>query len=263
MRHSILFTLLLLTLPAAIRAQQPDDSEINARFDQLRAVQRFGTDYLVSQPRMLFFPVPDSFRPDPKLPKKARENFEKGNKALQKNDFAGAKKHFAEAIAAAPDFSVAHLNLGVAEMNLQELGNAQQEFETVVKLDPQIALAHQNLGVLEIQKKNFAAAELPLRNANRLAPKDMKTLTLLAFAEALNHEYDSAIATARRVHLEPDHAGYAYAHMIAGTALQSSGRIPEALAEYELFLKENPKDPRADVARKVAEELRAGTVPKR
>lgn len=258
MRLCVLLTLLLLSLPLAVQAQ--DENEINARFDQLRAVQRFGNDYLVTQPRMLFFPAPDALRPDPKLPKQARDQFEKGNKALQKNDFTSAKKHFGEAIAAAPDFSIAHLNLGVAEMNLQELDNARQEFEAAVKIDPQLALAYQDLGVLEIQKKNFVAAEAPLRKANRFRPKDLKTLTLLAYARALNHEYASAIATAQRVHLEQDHGGYAYAHMIAATALQSSGRIPEAIAEYQLFLKENPKDPRVDVAKKALQELQAESV---
>ena len=116
------------------------------------------------------------------------------------------------------------------------------------------------LGLLEIQQHDYAAAETPLHDANRLDPKDLKTLTLLAYAEAPNKKYEDAILTARRVHDFNDHAPvYAYAHMIAATALESSGKPDEAIKEYQQFLSEAPKDARANIARQQLRQLGATT----
>ena len=138
--------------------------------------------------------------------------------------------------------------------------HARQEFQTACRLNPQLSLAFQNLGLLEIQQHDYAAAEPPLHDANRLDPKDLKTLTLLAYAEAPNKKYEDAILTARRVHDFNDHAPvYAYAHMIAATALESCGKPDEAIKEYQQFLSEAPKDARANIARQQLRQLGATT----
>ena len=59
-----------------------------------------------------------------------------------------------------------------------------------------------------------------MQTANRLDPVDLKTLTLLAYCQALTHDLETAVLTARRVHSFKEHNGYAYAHMIAATALE-------------------------------------------
>ncbi len=246
MRTRLVATLLALLAAGLLAAQ--DDQEINARFDQLRMVQRFGNDIAMYPRQNLFFTVPFKASSYPNIPRKARSEFDKGNEALQHNEFQKAKERYSAAIAAYPGFALAHLNLGVAEMNLKDVAGARQEFEQSLKLNPQFAPAYQNLGVLHIQEKDLKTAETNLRNANRLDPTDLKSLTLLAYVEALNREFDAAVATARRVHESGDHTGYAYAHMIAATALESSGHIPEAIREYTQFAQEDPKDPRVPAA---------------
>jgi hypothetical protein len=78
----------------------------------------------------------------------------------------------------------------------------------------------------------------------------------LAYAEALNKKYEEAILTARRVHDFKEHTpAYAYAHMIAATALESSDKRADAIKEYKQFLIEAPNDPRANIARKELEQL--------
>jgi len=68
---------------------------------------------------------------------------------------------------------------------------------------------------------------------------------------------DTAVLTARHVHSFRDHAGYAYVHMIAGTALQSMGKHDEAIKEYKQFLTEDPTDPRGAAARQQIHDLQA------
>jgi len=146
----------------------------------------------------------------------------------------------------------------VASLNLKDVARAREEFQTAAKLEPGMAVAFQSLGVLEINQQDFAAAEPPLITASRLDPKDMKTLTLLAYSQALNKKYEDAVAMARRVHEFPKHEGYAFAHMVAATALQSSGDAAGAIKEYKQFIAEDPQNPRVPLAKHAIEQLEAG-----
>ena len=247
----ILFS--LIDVPAW--SQQPPQSSpepigLNSQFENLKAIQRFGRSMDSATMRdTLFTPLPHDVAIYSKVPKKARSDFEKGNVALKHGEYGKAKEQYESAIGEYPDFALAHHNLAVAELNLKDLQRARDEFQAAAKSDPQMTSAYQNLGVLEIQQQNLSAALQPLQTANRLDPTDLKTLTLLAYCQALTHQLEAAVLTARRVHSFEDHKGYAYAHMIAATALQSLGRREEAIHEYKQFLAEDPSDPRTAAAK--------------
>jgi tetratricopeptide (TPR) repeat protein len=221
-------------------------------------IQRFGTSYITMR-ETLFSPMPYEIGAYSNVPKKARSHFEKGNAAMQRGEYGKAKEEYESAIATYPPFALAHHNLAVAAMNLKESQRARDEFHAAAQIDPQMAAAYQNLGVLEIQQQNLAAAQGPLETANRLNPLDLKTLTLLAYCQALTHQLEKAVLTARRVHDFKQHAGYAYVHMIAATALQSSGKLDEAIQEYRQFLLEDPDDPRAAAAKQQLQKLQVGS----
>ena len=174
---------------------------------------------------------------------------------MKRGEYSKAKDEFESAIADYPDFALAHHNLAVTALNLKDVPRARDEFRAAIKTDPQMTSAYQNLGVLEIQQQNLGDALEPLQTANRLSPTDLKTLTLLAYCQALTHDLETAVLTARRVHSFKDHAGYAYVHMIAGTALQSLGKRDEAIQEYKQFLAEDPKDPRSAAAKQQIQSL--------
>ena len=228
----------------------PDSAELERRFENLRAIQRFGESFdSVTMRNTLFAPVPYEVTAYSKVPKKARSDFEKGNAALQHNEYGKAKQLYESAIAEYPEFALAHHNLAVVAMSQDDLKLAQAEFQAAVKSDPQMTAAFQNLGVLEIKQNDLAAALEPLQTANRLDPNDLKTLTLLAYCQALTQQQESAVLTARRVHSFKQHSGYAYSHMIAATALHSLGKRDEAIQEYKQFVAEDPSDPRTAAAK--------------
>src|SRR5215471_12606206 len=251
-----IFSLLTCGFAWAQDAPQQSSDDINRRFENLRAIKQFGRS--LDAPTMrdtLFTPMPYEVEMYSKVPKKARSSFEKGNDALKKGAYDKAKEQYESALAEYPDFALAHHNLAVADLNLKDIDRARDEFHAAVKSDPQMTAAYQNLGVLEIQQQDLDAALEPLQTANRLDPTDLKTLTLLAYCQALTHQLEPAILTARRVHSFKDHAGYAYAHMIAGTALQSLGKRDEAIKEYKQFLAEDPGDPRTAAAKQQIQSL--------
>jgi len=246
----------ICSLLACTLALAQDPSEMNQKFENLRAIQSFGRS--MDAPTMrntLFTPMPYEVMAYSKVPKKARSDFEKGNAAMKRGDFDKAKEQFESAIAEYPEFALAHHNLAVTALSLKDVQRARDEFHAAVKSDPQMTSAYQNLGVLEIQQQNLSAALEPLQTANRLNPADLKTLTLLAYCQAITHDLETSVLTARRVHSFKDHAGYAYSHMIAATALESLGRRDEAIKEYKQFLAEDPSDPRAAAAKKQIQTL--------
>ncbi len=257
MRPSSVLAIAYLSLSCGIgHAQNVDPTEVNRRFESLRIIQRFGPNYVALRDTM-FAPMPYEVSTYSKVPKKARSDFEKGNAAMQRGEYGKAKEEYEAAIAIYPDFALAHHNLGVAAMNLKDPQRARDEFHAAAKIEPLMAAAYQNLGVLEIQQQNVPAALEPLQTANRLDPLDLKTLTLLAYCQALTGQLENALLTTRRVHDSKQHAGYAYSHMIAATALQSMGKGDEAIKEYKQFLAEDPDDPRAPAAKEQLRKLQA------
>jgi len=233
-----------------------DPNELNRRFENLRLIERFGTNYITMR-ETLFAPMPYEVGEYSKVPKKARSDFQKGNAAMQCGEYAKAKEAYESAIAKYPDFALAHHNLAVAAMNLKDGQRAGSEFRAALKIDREMVAAYQNLGVLEIQQQKLDAALEPLQTANRLNPTDLKTLTLLAYCEALTGRLENAVLTARRVHDFKEHKGYAYSYMIAATALQSLNRLDQAVQEYKIFLAEDPSDPRGAYAKQQLQRLQA------
>lgn len=264
MRHSsfvlpLMFSLLLAGFACAQDVGgEPVPENINSRFENLRAIKQFGRSMDTATMRdTLFTPLPYEVEQYSKVPKKARSDFEKGNAALNHKDYGKAKELYEAALIEYPDFALAHHNLAVVALNLKDVQRARDEFHAAAKSDPQMTSAYLNLGVLEIQQQNFPAAIEPLQTADRLDPKNLKTLTLLAYCQALTHQPEMAVLNARRVHSFEDHKGYAYVHMIAGTALESLGKRDEAIKEYKQFLSEDPSDPRGAAAKQQIQVLQA------
>ncbi len=253
---SIFCLLLVSSLALAQAAASANSDDINARFENLRQIKQFGrSGDMATMRETLFTPMPADLAAYNKIPGKARSYFEHGNEALQKREYQKAKEQYQAAIAEYPEFALAHHNLAVAEINLNDLPGAHSELEAAVKSDPQMTSGYQNLGVLDIKQEKPDVALDELQTANRLDPKDLKTLTLLAYCQVATQHLEDGIATARRVHEFKNHAGYAYAHMIAAAALQTLGRKEEAIAEYKQFISEDPKDPRTAVAKQQMQAL--------
>jgi len=257
MRYPSFVLLTICSLLACSLAGAQDPNEMNARFENLRSIKQFGRSMDAPTMRDTLFTamVPYDVMAYSKIPKKARSEFEKGNAAMKHGDYDKAKEQFESAVAEYPEFALAHHNLAVVALNLKDVQRARDEFHAAVKSDPQMTSAYQNLGVLEIQQQKLSDALEPLQTANRLNPTDLKTLTLLAYCQAVTHDLETAVLTARRVHSFKEHAGYAYAHMIAGTALQSLGKRDEAIREYKQFMSEDPSDPRTAAAKQQIQSL--------
>jgi len=182
------------------------------------------------------------------VPDKARTQLDKANEAIAKREWKQAAEMLNKAISIYPQFAVAYNNLAVVYANLNDVVHERQALEKAVALDEHFVPACQNLAKLYLRLKEFSQAETLLGKALSSDPNNGQYLTLMADAQYMLRNYDAAIATARKVHALPDENAPT-AHYIAAMAYQQQRRLSEAVAELQMFLKEEPTGPRADHVR--------------
>jgi tetratricopeptide (TPR) repeat protein len=195
---------------------------------------------------------------DLNVPDKARKELDKANEAMALHDWKKAKEHLDKALALDPNYVTAYNNLAVLYAKTDDVANEEQALKKAVTLDEHFAPALLNYAKLCIRQKNFPQAEKLLEKAAAQDPDNPESLLLLADSQYMNRHFDAAIATAAKAHTSSrDHA--AFVHYIAARAYQQENRQTQAVAEFQLFLKEEPKGPRADHVRADIAKLQSAT----
>ncbi len=174
------------------------------------------------------------------IPPKAKSEFEKGLKALNKQNQEEALQRFARAIELYPRYAAAINNMGVIAMQQGRKDEGLAFFRQAVKVDDQFAPPYLNLAKAVVANKDYAEAEQLLLKGASLDPTNVEMIAILAMIEFESNKLPRALASARKVHGMPHHEKFAFAHYIVGRVLESQNHGTEALAEYRLFLKESP-----------------------
>jgi tetratricopeptide (TPR) repeat protein len=185
---------------------------------------------------------------DLNVPPKARKELDKANEEMAMQNWKKALEHLNKAIALAPQYATAYNNLGVLYARTNDIPLEEEALKKAVSLDEHFAPALLNYGKLCMRQKNFPLAEELLQKAGTVEPNNPETLMLLANAEFMDRHFDAAIASAHQAHSSgQDHPSFV--HYIAARAYQQKNQQPQALAEFQLFLQEEPMGPRADYVR--------------
>jgi len=185
---------------------------------------------------------------DLKVSPKARKELDKANEAMALQDWKKAKEHLDKALALEPNYVTAYNNLGVLYAKMNDLPNEEQALKKAISLDEHYAPALLNYGKLCLRQKDFQQAEALFDKETALDPDNTESLMLLADAQYMNHHFQAAISSADKAHsASPEHPSFV--HYIAARAYQQQNNQQQALAEFQLFLKEEPKGPRADHVR--------------
>ena len=185
---------------------------------------------------------------DLNVPDAARKEFDKASKAIADQNWTKALQLLNRAITLYPQYAPAYNNLGVVYDHVNDAAREREALEKAISVDDHFVPAYVNLAKLCLKEQNAPRAETLLESVNRLERANAETMMLLAEAQLLNKDYDAAISTAHSVHAVP-HQKLAVVHYIAARALEHENRLPEALAELQLFLKEEPDGERANHVR--------------
>lgn len=147
--------------------------------------------------------------------------------------FPKAKSAAKKALALDPDLSEAHVSYALV-LHLVDLdwAGAKRHFQQAIELNPNSASAHYFLGyaILKIFGQ-FEQAIPEMKRAIELDPLSLVINTNLADCYVYARRYPEAIAQARKaIELEPN---FAAAHIVLGTALELNGDLAGAKQEYE------------------------------
>ena len=185
---------------------------------------------------------------DLSVPSRARKELDKANELAGKKKWEQAIRELNKAVSIDPAYAVAYNNLGVIYSYLGDERREAEALEKAIRVNDHFGLAYVNLGRMHIHGGDYPAAEAALDKALAFDPPDAMTLILLSYAEYQDQHFDAAIATCRKAHtLEKPHA---FVHRVAARAFEKKGDGANAIAQLELFLKEEPPGPRAEAARK-------------
>lgn len=181
------------------------------------------------------------------IPAKARKEFDRALEALGKQDFARARRELSKAVAIDPAFSGAYNNMAVACARLGDQACEREALEKAIGLDNHFELAYVNRARMSLANSDFADAEKALERAATLEPKDGAVMVLMAYSRLMQGRLDDTISISQRAHNSGQ--PHAFAHRVAARAYERQNQFGRAIAELEVFLKENPTGPLADTAR--------------
>lgn len=185
---------------------------------------------------------------DLQAPNKAVAEFNRASTLLKAQHSKEAIAHLQKAIHVYPRFVSAHIGLGLAYLDQEDVALARSEFDLAATLDEKFPGSFLNLGLMALSLNDFATARPELERAASLRPKDPRILSTLAYAQNGTHQYQQTVETAQRVHAL-EHKGMANVHYVAASAAMSLNDFETMERELGFFLSEDPANAFAPVAR--------------
>ena len=199
---------------------------------------------------------------DPNLPARARQEYEKGEKDAQDNKPEKAVTHFREAIAAHPQFYLAHVALAEQSAKLNRDADAAGAFRAAIEMKPDRAPAYVGLGVLLVKQKKYREAIPLLRRSLEIDKQSSTPYLFLGLAEMMTRDYQLSEADLLRAY---EIGKPTIAHIYLANLYDLKGEPAKAIEQLKAFLKENPElpDARRTEILEVIEKLRKQMAAKR
>ena len=226
-------------------------------------------------------------------PRTAADFYENGTYFLSIRSYEAAVRDLRQAVALQSDFPAAHNRLGVALMRKGQFHEAEAEFRTAIEQrSGRFPTAQYNLGfVLQQQRENEKAVEAyraaidsksgnypdayyqigsvlletPGRASEAAAAfrkaieqnegRDPEAQYRLGFALVQQKDYAGAEAAFREA-VNQRGGDFAFAHYNLGLLYQQTGRIDEAIKEFETYLEQAPRDENRHRAENTLRDLR-------
>jgi VWFA-related protein len=191
---------------------------------------------------------------DLEAPNNSIQNYNRAVTLMKAQKSKEATQYLQKAIAHYPKFVAAHISLGLAYLDQDDIERARTEFETAAQLDDKSSGSFLHLGRLSFAERDFPSAQKYLERAASLRPQDPGILSSLVFAQNQNQQFHQALDTTDRVH-RLDHKGMASVHYVAAVAANSLQDSQRMERELTLLLTEDPSNALAPSARKNLEIL--------
>jgi Tfp pilus assembly protein PilF len=182
-----------------------------------------------------------------KVPGRAQHELEEAKQQIQKQDWTKAAEKLNRAVNIYPEYAEAYNDLAFVYERLGDDNKKRESLQKAVSVDDHYAPALTNLARVAIADRNLPRAEALLKRAIATDPNNSAGLILLANIEILDGNYGDALSNCHKAHA--GQGAHALAHYLAGRILEDQNRIADALAEFKMFLTEEPTGDRAEAVK--------------
>jgi tetratricopeptide (TPR) repeat protein len=194
-----------------------------------------------------------------KVPLDARKEYEKALSTVNDKDtIKEGISHLEKAVSLYREFLEAELLLGTAYMDTREWDKAEAALRRAIKISPKSAQPYFALGELFRQKKNYQEAEKVLQDGIKLEKLSWLghlTLGRVYYDKGDMWKAGPEVGTALR--LKPDLAD---ARRLGGHILMRVNRLPDAIEQFEEYLRLEPKGKFADQTRDLVAKIKKAMV---
>jgi len=232
----------------------PGYLDVQNSIDLLTATSDYVNAYLTRQPERQVSRSVGYL--DANVPGPARKEFEKAQAALtERHNSEEAIRHLEAAITTYPKFFEAQLTLGTVYMDAAQWEKAEQPLRKALEINPKHAKALFVFGELNLQQNRLAAAEKALVEGLRLDNRSWQGhFTLGRVYWQTGNLPKAGRHVALTIQLNPSLAS---AHLLGGNILLRANKYEDALAEFEEYLRLDPKGSYASSVRQTVNSLRS------
>ena len=160
-------------------------------------------------------------------------------------DWQQAKAEYEKALAIDPADVNARFDLGQLESRHEEFSGAEANFRQLLTDNSQDAGAHAALGAVLAATQREAEAKKEFETALSLDPRNFDALYNLASIEASNQNSARAIELIQQALKQKDDFD---AHQLLAAVYAQSGRLADALREFQAAERLRPNDPESHLA---------------
>jgi tetratricopeptide (TPR) repeat protein len=183
------------------------------------------------------------------------KEMDKGTQAMRKNHADEARKHFLKAEETAPQNPDVQYLLGLLESSLKDQDAASARYERAVSLYPTYEHALVALGEIQLRNKNAREAAATLEKAVRANTMSYRAQLYLAAALMQQGDYTRAKPHAQKAVELAGGDKVAMARALLGEILIAEGQRDAARHEFDLVVRDYPKDPVATIAKSDLEDV--------
>jgi len=191
-----------------------------------------------------------------KVPRKARKEFDKAEKAFNENKFDDAKERVNKALQLYPNFAQALTLRGILLLNDNQPDEGQADLQNALKFDPSYSLAYFAMGAALNHVGKYDDALRILDRGLAISPDTWQGHFESARASLGKEDFASALKSVTRAQqlVKED---YPPVSLVKAHALLGLKQYKTAIAELEGYLFRQPNSPNSEGARKTLDRAKA------
>ena len=176
---------------------------------------------------------------------------------MGKGDPQQVIEHLKRAIAAYPDYLMAHNDLGVQYLKLRQFDQAAEQLRLALKRDPKYFDSRLNLGLVFIEQKDYAGAIEQFNQAVSLDSARPTAHLWLGVALLQSNQLSGAERELMKT-LMIGAADFPIAHYYLAHVRLRKGERQEAAYELKAYLENAPNGEQSDDAKRLLKNLQSG-----